>query len=68
MKLTSKQFLVIGFFLVLYGMVVPWLMVTQTVEPTFFLSLTSYAGSFVGLIFGVVGAMTYVREHRNRDQ
>jgi len=62
MRLTPIQFLVLGFFLVTYGMVVPWLMVLQIIKATFFLSFTSYAATFTGLIFGVVGIATYYRD------
>lgn len=64
MKLKPKQFLIYGFLLVTYGMVIPWLMVLGVIKSTFFLAFTSYAASFVGVIFGVVGVVTYYREHR----
>ena len=60
--------LVIGFFLVVYGMVMPFLMVLNILESTFFLAFTSYAATFTGLLFGVIGIATYTREHRNRDR
>jgi hypothetical protein len=66
MKLTPKQFLVLGFLGVTYGMVVPWLMVLQMIEKTFFLSFSSFVATFLGLIFGVVGMATYYREYRNK--
>jgi len=64
MKLTPTQFVVLGFLLVTYGMVMPWLMVLQIIEATFFLSFTSYIATFTGLLFGVVGVATYYRERR----
>lgn len=60
--------LVIGFFLVVYGMVMPFLMVLHILDSTFFLAFTSYAATFTGLLFGVIGIATYTREHRNRDR
>ncbi len=66
MRLTPAQFLVFGFLLVLYGMVVPWLMVLHILQATFFWSFTSYIGTFVGLMFGVVGVATYYRENGRR--
>ena len=68
MKLTGKQFLIIGFFLVLYGMVVPWLMFLQIIKANFFLSFTSYGATFTGLMFAVIGAGTYIKDHRNDDK
>jgi positive regulator of sigma E activity len=67
-KLTPIQFLVSGFFMVLFGLVVPYLMVVRIIQPTFFLSFLSFAASFTGLMFGLVGVATYTREHRNRDR
>lgn len=66
MKFTPKQFLIIGFFLVTYGMVIPWLMVLQIVKATYFLSFTSYAATFAGLLFGTVGISTYFRDKRRK--
>ena len=60
--------IIIGFFLVVYGMVMPFLMVLQMVEPTFFLAFTSYAATFSGLLLGVIGIATYTREHRSRKR
>lgn len=66
MKLTSTQFLIIGFFLVTYGMVIPWLMVLQVIKATYFLSFTSYAATFTGLLFGTIGISTYFRNKRRK--
>lgn len=68
MRLSPMQFLVSGFLMVLYGMVMPFLMVMHIVEATFFLSITSYAATFTGLLFGIIGIATYTRERRNRDR
>jgi len=64
MKIKPKQFLILGFLLVTYGMVIPWLIVLGVVTSTFFLSFTAYAASFVGVIFGAVGIATYYRDNR----
>jgi len=64
MKLTPKQFLITGFFLVTYGMVIPWLMVLQVAKATYFLSISSYAATFIGLLFGIIGISTYYRDNR----
>jgi multisubunit Na+/H+ antiporter MnhC subunit len=56
-----ESLLLIGFFLVLLGMVLPVLMVLQIIETTFFLSFVSW-GSTVGCLFlGWIGAAHYVR-------
>jgi hypothetical protein len=65
-KLTPLQFLVFGFILVVFGVVMPYLMVLKVVEATFFLSFLSYIASFTGLMFGIIGIATYTRERRKR--
>jgi len=51
--------------LVLLGFVLPFLMVIQVVEATFFLSFLSHGASVSGLLLGMVGAALYVRVRRN---
>ena len=62
MNLTPpKRLMLIGFFLVLTGVLLPFLMVIQVLESTFFLNFTSFFATMVGLLLGMVGAATYVR-------
>lgn len=56
----------IGFVLVLFGAVAPFLMVMRIVPSTFFLNFFSYAASVSGLFLGIIGAALYVRNHRKR--
>lgn len=56
----------IGGFLVTFGMVVPFLMVIQVISSSFILSFLSYIASFLGLMFGIIGAALYVREDKER--
>jgi hypothetical protein len=56
--------IVVGFFLVLAGMVFPWLMVLKVIESTFLLNFFSFAASFTGLMLGIVGAAFYARANR----
>lgn len=58
------QIILIGFVLVLFGFVAPFLMVTRIVEPNLFLSFASYGASVVGLFLGLIGAALYVRIRR----
>lgn len=60
--------ILIGFFLVTFGLVVPVLMVIKVIPPSFLLSFLSYGASFVGLIFGVIGSAMYVREKRGTQE
>jgi len=52
---------VIGFVLVLLGVVLPWLMVLHFIESTFFLNFLAAGASTAGLILGVIGTAFYVR-------
>lgn len=68
LNLSGKQFLVIGFFLVLFGFLAPFLMVIHVIQSTFWLSFLSYAASMIGLMFGLIGAVLYVADHRKLDK
>jgi hypothetical protein len=59
------KLIVIGFMLVLFGFVAPFLMVIRVVESSLILSFLSYGASVVGLFLGLIGAALYVRIHRN---
>lgn len=60
-SVNPKRMIVIGFFLVLLGSVLPFLMVLQIVETTFFLSFVSWGSTVSGLFLGVIGSAHYVR-------
>jgi len=60
-SVNPKRLILIGFFLVLLGFVLPFLMVLQLVETTFFLSFLSWGATTSGLLLGIVGAAQYVR-------
>ncbi len=66
--INPKRLLIIGFVLVVLGVVLPFLMVLQIVPSTFFLNLIAFIASFLGIMLGIVGAMTYVAIHRNRER
>jgi uncharacterized membrane protein len=53
--------IVIGFFLVLTGWVLPFLMVLHVIKSTFFLNFFAYAASLAGLLMGMIGTAMYFR-------
>lgn len=55
----------IGFVLVLFGAVAPFLMVMKILPSTFFLNFLAYAASVSGLILGLTGSLMYIRQHRD---
>lgn len=58
------SFILIGFFLSMLGVALPFLMVIQVIQSTFFMNFFSYIASLSGLALGIIGAASYVREHR----
>jgi putative flippase GtrA len=67
MDLDPKILLAVGFFLLVLGVVLPFLMVLQILESTLFLNFFSFIAQFLGLIVGFIGAMSIVRRNRRRD-
>lgn len=64
--LSPGKIIIIGFILVLLGVVLPFLMVMHILPSTFFLNFFSFAASVFGLMLGMYGAASYVREHRKK--
>jgi len=60
-------YILIGFLLVLLGAVLPFLIVMQVIESTFFLNFLAYGASMVGLVLGLIGATLYVRDSRGKN-
>lgn len=61
---STRSIIYTGLALLIIGVVLPFLMVMNILESSFFLALISYAASVSGLIIGVVGTAMYVRERR----
>jgi hypothetical protein len=57
-------FILAGFFLVVIGFVLPFLMVLQVIQSTFFLNFLAYAASFSGLLLGIIGSAFYTAARR----
>jgi len=64
MTVGAVKLMVIGFGLLLIGVLLPFLMVLRLIEPSFPLSFLAYACSLTGLVFGLLGAFQYVRLRR----
>ena len=54
-----RALLIVGFFLVLFGAVAPFLIVIGVLESTFFLNFLSFGASIVGLFLGFLGISMY---------
>lgn len=59
-----KYVLLVGFFLVSLGFILPFLIVIQVIESTFFLNFLSYIASVLGLFLGFIGAALYRKHNR----
>lgn len=63
-----KRLIAIAVFMLLFGCVMPFLMVIKVFESTFFLNFLSYTMSVLGLLLGIVGvAMLRARQKRNLE-
>jgi len=62
------RLIVIGFVLVLAGMVFPLLMVSKVLASTFFLNFASYTASVAGLFLGIIGGALYVKKYRKPNK
>ena len=65
-----KQLIAIGISLMVFGVVVPFLMVLHIVESTFFWNFLSFGASVLGLFLGIAGiAGTHISsKHKDRDE
>ena len=57
--------LTLGVILMLLGILLPFLMVIQVLESTFFLNFFSWGLSLAGLAIGTIGFAMYSRGRRN---
>jgi hypothetical protein len=62
-----ERLVAIAVVLLLFGCIMPFLMVTQAVPSTFFLNFLSFAASTLGLFLGIIGIAQY-RIKSNKDE
>ncbi len=65
--MSYRKLILLGFLMVLFGFIVPLLMVIQVIEPSFFWGFLSYGVSVAGLFLGLIGGSQYVRSNRKTD-
>jgi hypothetical protein len=58
--------ILIGFVLVVIGMVLPFLTVLRVIESTFLLNFFAFTSSVAGLFLGMIGAAGYVKINRGK--
>ncbi len=62
--ITPTRLFLIAFFFVLLGVVLPFLMVMDVLESTYFLNFFSFIISLIGVVIGVIGSAFFVRINR----
>jgi hypothetical protein len=63
--MNSPRFLLsFGIFLMILGIVIPFLIVIKVLESTFFLNFLSWGASVAGLAFGTIGFAMYSRNRK----
>ncbi len=65
-RVTPKQMIIIAVFLLLLGVLLPFLMVMGVLESTFFMNFLGYACQVTGLFVGMFGIFTVVRINRKK--
>ncbi|HSM56934.1 MAG TPA: hypothetical protein VK879_12355 [Candidatus Sulfomarinibacteraceae bacterium] len=70
MQVSPRQLIVIGFLLVLLGMILAFAMVLRVIPPSFLVSFISYGASLSGLFLGMIGLARsgIARPRRPRDE
>jgi len=63
--ISPVRLILLGFALLLLGVILPFLMVLQILESTLLLNFLAYMASLFGLLCGLVGIVLY---NRLRDQ
>lgn len=59
-----RLLLSLGLFLMLLGIILPFLMVIHVLESTFFLNFLSWAVSVIGLALGTIGVTMMVKHNK----
>ena len=66
MNLSPNQMILLAVGLLVLGVLLPFLMVMDVLESTFFLNIFSYACQVSGLVLGMIGAFSIVKINRNK--
>jgi hypothetical protein len=59
--------IIIGFLLVLFGFIAPFLMVLKLIPSSFWLSFLSHGASVSGLFLGLIGASNYIQVNKKKS-
>ncbi len=62
--MSPRTMIVVGILMMIVGWLLPFLMILQMLESTFFLNFLSFTLSTAGLFLGMIGAALYYRQRR----
>lgn len=62
-----ERLLILATVLLLFGVVMPFLMVLHIVESTFFLNFLSFTASILGSLLGFIGIALYRIRYKGKD-
>ncbi len=62
--MSPRTMIVVGILMMVVGWLLPFLMILQVLESTFFLNFLSFTLSTAGLFLGMIGAALYYRQRR----
>jgi len=63
-----ERLIALAAFLLLFGCIMPFLMVIQVLESTFFLNFLSFGASVSGLFIGIIGVATQRLRSKKMDE
>ncbi|GAB4540487.1 MAG: hypothetical protein Fur002_07270 [Anaerolineales bacterium] len=63
-----ERLLWIAFLMLLFGCVMPFLMVLEIVQSTFFMNFLSFGMSTAGLFLGIIGTAMLRQKQRKKDE
>jgi hypothetical protein len=66
MHTSPGKIILIGFALVVFGFLVPLLMMVRVIKPSFLLSFLSHGASVAGLFLGLMGTAWYSGLHKGK--
>jgi hypothetical protein len=62
---SARLLLVLGLFLMLLGVALPFLIVIRVLESSFFLNFLAWGASVAGLAFGTIGFAMWSKERKD---
>jgi hypothetical protein len=62
------QLILVGFVLVMLGMILPFLEIIQVIPSTLFLNFFAYTASVLGLFLGIMGSAFYIKSRKRPKQ